>query len=103
MRATDSGNPRRTTTVSVTILITRAVLPKFINQPYSITIDEGRSNASQIYRVTATDDDGQVLLGCFLRFNFRTRPPGKLNNFIQGSLVQSSCKCYFSITIYLMY
>ncbi|WAQ95445.1 FAT4-like protein [Mya arenaria] len=40
VRATDNGNPRRSTDGSVTIQITRAVLPRFLNTPYSTSVQE---------------------------------------------------------------
>jgi hypothetical protein len=64
IRATDSGNPRRSTVVSVTIFIQRAELPIFRNTPYATTVQESAANGTQVYRVTATDADGKVR--CFI-------------------------------------
>ena len=60
VRATDSGRPPRFTDVEVTIFIVRAQLPQFFNLPYSTTVQENALNNSQIYTVTARDQDGQV-------------------------------------------
>ena len=60
VRATDSGRPPRSTNVEVTIFIVRAQLPVFINTPYATQVQENAANNSQIYTVTARDQDGQV-------------------------------------------
>lgn len=60
VRATDNGNPQRSSVASVQIFITRAVLPVFRNTPYSTQVQENRANGTQIYTVTAFDADGQV-------------------------------------------
>ena len=60
VRATDSGRPPRSTDVEVTIFIIRAQLPQFINTPYATTVQENSVNNTQIYTVTARDQDGQV-------------------------------------------
>jgi len=60
IRATDNGNPPRSTIATVQIFITRAVLPVFRNTPYNTQVQENRANATQIYTVTAFDADGQV-------------------------------------------
>ena len=59
VRATDSGRPPRSTNIEVTVFIVRAQLPTFINQPYITTVQENSLNNSQIYTVTAVDQDGQ--------------------------------------------
>ncbi|WAR10388.1 CELR3-like protein [Mya arenaria] len=60
VRATDNGSPGRSTDGSVTIQITRAVLPRFLNTPYSTSVQENSVNGTCIFTVSATDADGQT-------------------------------------------
>ena len=56
----DNGLPARSNEADVTIIIQTAQLPIFISTPYSTTVLETAQNNSQVFRVTATDADGQV-------------------------------------------
>ena len=56
----ENSLPARSNEADVTIFIQRAQLPIFISTPYSTTVLETARNNSQVFRVTATDADGQV-------------------------------------------
>ena len=56
----DNGLPARSNEADVTIIIQTAQLPIFISTPYSTTVLETAQNNLQVFRVTATDADGQV-------------------------------------------
>ena len=56
----DNGLPARSNEADVTIIIQTAQLPISISTPYSTTVLETAQNNSQVFRVTATDADGQV-------------------------------------------
>ncbi|KAH3873278.1 hypothetical protein DPMN_036509 [Dreissena polymorpha] len=80
IRATDNGNPRRSALGSVTIFITRAVLPVFRNTPYATQVQENRANATQIYTVTAVDADGRVTYNLFYILKRNNGSKAKLCN-----------------------
>ncbi|KAK3089813.1 hypothetical protein FSP39_006721 [Pinctada imbricata] len=58
VQAMDSGRPMRTATSQVTIFVTRnQFAPAFIQTPYSTSVQENTANGTQIYTVTAVDQD----------------------------------------------
>ena len=66
VEVSDQSNPVRTATAGIIIDIVRDELPpQFINEPYSTSIIETRAIGSQVYQVTAIDNDlrGSIVYG----------------------------------------
>ncbi|WAQ96420.1 FAT2-like protein [Mya arenaria] len=56
--AKDNGLPSRTSYAKVTITVTSAHQPMFVDTPYSTTVQENVDNGTCIFDVMATDPDG---------------------------------------------
>ena len=64
--AADLGYPTLTGDATLTVNILRNQEPPiFLNEPYSVQVERNQGIGSNIFRVTATDDDLQV---CILTF-----------------------------------
>ena len=61
--AADLGYPTLTGDATLTVNILRNQEPPiFLNEPYSVQVERNQGIGSNIFRVTATDDDLQVCI-----------------------------------------
>lgn len=59
--AFDGGSPAKSASALLIVNILRNQFPpRFVNEPYSRTIDRNEGTSTNIITVTATDDDNQV-------------------------------------------